>query len=202
MTIQIALALALFALVSSITPGPNNVMLLASGVNFGLRRSFPHMFGITGGFFAMILLVGEGIAGLFEVYPIAQTGLWIVSVAYLLYLALRIAGSGPIQGGQTRGRPMTFVQAAMFQWVNPKAWAMALTATTIYMPERSAAGLLAVALVFAAVNLPSVWLWAWTGERMAGFLGNPGSIKWFNLAMAGLLILSLGPVLWSKLWGA
>jgi len=117
--------LVAFAFVSSITPGPNNLMLMASGANFGFRRSIPHMFGIGLGFVFMVLLVGAGLVQIFDAYPVSHMALKVVSVFYLLYLAAKIATAAPVRQGQCGGTPMTFLQAAAFQWVNPKAWAMA-----------------------------------------------------------------------------
>ncbi|MEX0285582.1 MAG: LysE family translocator [Paracoccaceae bacterium] len=197
MTYDVISALVLFAFVSSITPGPNNLMLMASGANFGLRRTVPHMLGIAGGFIAMILLVGAGLAQVFLVYPVANTVLKVCSVLYMLYLAWRIATAGAVKSGKTEGTPMTFWQAAAFQWVNPKAWAMALTATTVYMPEPSAFALVIVALVFGSINLPAVGSWTIIGQQMARILTNPRHLTVFNWTMAGLLVLSLIPVLWT-----
>ena len=113
--------LAMFALVSSITPGPNNVMLAASGLNFGFRRSMPHLLGVNLGFTLMIFLVGVGLGSVFQQVPQLYTVLKYVGAAYLLYLAWKIANSGGMEDGAVSGKPMTFLQAAAFQWVNPKA---------------------------------------------------------------------------------
>jgi len=196
MTYDLLLALALFAFVTSITPGPNNLMLMASGANFGFRRSIPHMLGIGIGFTIMVLCVGAGLATIFETYPVAHTILKVLSVAYLLYLAWKIANAAPIRDRDATGTPMTFLQAAAFQWVNPKAWAMALTATTAYAPNHSLWAIALVGLVFGAINLPSVSTWTLLGQQMARLLTNPARMVAFNWVMAGLLIVSLYPVLW------
>ncbi len=196
MPYEILLALIAFAFVSSITPGPNNLMLMASGANFGFRRTVPHMLGIGLGFTFMVLLVGAGLVQIFDQFPFSYTVLKIVSVAYLLYLAWKIAHAAPVDGQEGAGRPMTFVQAAAFQWVNPKAWAMALTATTAYAPEHTLGTILIVALVFGAINLPSVSTWTILGQQMARILTNPRRMVAFNWTMAGLLVASLYPVLW------
>ncbi|WP_037311341.1 LysE family translocator [Ruegeria halocynthiae] len=196
MTFDILLALIAFAFVSSITPGPNNLMLMASGANFGFRRTIPHMLGIGLGFTFMVLLVGAGLVQLFDRYPVSYTVLKLVSVIYLLYLAWKIAHAAPVQGGNASGVPMTFLQAAAFQWVNPKAWAMALTATTAYTPDQTLKAIAVVALVFGAVNLPSVSTWTVLGQQMARVLTNPRRLVVFNWTMAALLIASLYPVLW------
>ncbi|WP_170419162.1 LysE family translocator [Ruegeria atlantica] len=196
MTYDILLALIAFAFVSSITPGPNNLMLMASGANFGFRRSIPHMLGIGLGFTFMVLLVGTGLVQLFDRYPVSYAILKIASVVYLLYLAWKIAHAAPAKDADATGTPMTFLQAAAFQWVNPKAWAMALTATTAYTPDQTLYAICIVALVFGAVNLPSVSTWTLLGQQMARILTNPRRLVVFNWTMAVLLVASLYPVLW------
>ncbi|MEX0319933.1 MAG: LysE family translocator [Ruegeria sp.] len=196
MTHDLLLALVTFAFVSSITPGPNNLMLMASGANFGFRRTIPHMLGIGLGFTFMVLMVGAGLVQVFDAYPVSYTVLKASSVAYLLYLAWKIANAAPIREKEAEGRPLTFLQAAAFQWVNPKAWAMALTATTAYAPTQSLNAILVVAAVFGAINLPSVSTWTVLGQQMARFLTNPRRLTMFNWTMAALLVASLYPVLW------
>jgi threonine/homoserine/homoserine lactone efflux protein len=189
------LALAAFALVSSITPGPNNLMLMASGANFGFRRTVPHMLGIGIGFAVMIVLVGLGLVRIFDVFPVTHLILTIVGVAYLLWLAWKIAHAAAPDAAKTGAQPFTFMQAALFQWVNPKAWQMALTAITLYAPDRSATAILWVALVFALINLPSVSTWTVMGQQMRRVLSSPARLRAFNLSMAALLVASLVPVL-------
>lgn len=184
-----------FAFVSSITPGPNNMMLLASGVNFGFRRTIPHMLGISLGHAVMVLLVGLGLAGLFLAYPAARLVLTLASTAYMLWLAWKIANAAPPDPKAPTGRPLSFLQAALFQWVNPKAWTMALTAISLYTPNTSLASVGTVALVFCATNLPSVSSWAALGTALRGFLRDPKRLRAFNWTMAILLVLSLYPVL-------
>ncbi len=196
MTYDILMALIAFAFVSSITPGPNNLMLMASGANFGFRRTIPHMLGIGLGFTFMVLLVGAGLVQIFDRYPISHTVLKVLSVLYLLYLAWKIAHAAPAKGADAAGTPMTFLQAAAFQWVNPKAWAMALTATAAYAPDQTINAILLVALVFGAINLPSVSTWTVLGQQMARILTNPHRLLAFNWTMAALLVASLYPVLW------
>ncbi|WP_077146003.1 LysE family translocator [Sphingopyxis sp. KK2] len=186
-------ALSAFALVSSITPGPNNMMLMASGANFGLRRTVPHALGVGFGFTLMILLVGVGLMGLFDLFPVLNTVLKVVSVAYLLWLAWKIANAAAPGGGNEapRGKPMTFVQAILFQWVNPKAWTMALSAIALYAPDRNFVAVLLVAIVFGIVNLPSTSIWAVMGTALRGWLSSPARLKAFNWTMAALLVGSL-----------
>lgn len=196
MDINMLAALALFAFVSSITPGPNNLMLMASGANFGFRRTVPHMLGVGIGFTVMILGVGAGLVQIFDAYPVSYTVLKTASVAYLLWLAWKIATAAGVREADVRGRPLTFLQAAAFQWVNPKAWVMALTAIAAYAPDRSLWAILWVALVFGAINLPSVSSWTLLGQQMARLLRAPRQRIVFNWIMAGLLVASLIPVLW------
>ena len=194
MTLDALFALVAFAFVTSVTPGPNNMMLLASGVNFGFRRTVPHMLGIGLGHALMVFLVGLGLAGLFESFPILHRVLKVVSVVYMLWLAWKIATSGAPEGGEAKGKPFTFLQAAGFQWVNPKAWAMALGAVTVYAPDRSLPTMAIVAIAFCAVNMPSVSVWTLAGQALRRWLTDPRRLRAFNWTMAGLLVLSLWPV--------
>ncbi|WP_298920196.1 LysE family translocator [uncultured Roseobacter sp.] len=195
MTFDILSSLIVFAFVSSATPGPNNLMLMASGANYGFTRSIPHMLGISVGFALMIVLVGAGLAQIFERLPISYTILKVVSVLYLAYLAWRIATAAPLERSSDKARPLTFAQAAAFQWVNPKAWAMALTALSVYAPGQTLTAFALVAAVFGCVNLPSITFWTVLGQQMARVLTNRTRLQIFNRVMAALLILSLYPVL-------
>lgn len=198
MTYDLVLALSLFALVSSITPGPNNLMLMASGANFGFRRTIPHMLGVGIGFTLMIVLVGIGLVQIFDLYPISHQILKVVSVIYLFWLARKIANAAPPEGDvASESTPITFIQAALFQWVNPKAWTMALTAITAYTPNQTLGSVIWVALVFGIVNLPSVSLWTVLGEQMARFLTSAARLRAFNWLMAALLVASLYPVVFT-----
>jgi threonine/homoserine/homoserine lactone efflux protein len=188
-------ALFVFAFVTSVTPGPNNLMLMASGANFGFRRSMPHMLGVAIGFAAMVFLVGVGLVGLFQTEPRAALVLKLVSIAYMLWLAWKIAHAAPPEEKAAGGTPLTFLQAAAFQWVNPKAWAMALTAVSVHAPDRSLASVALVAAIFGAINLPSVGVWVLMGQQVRRFLTGPGRLRAFNITMAVLLVLSLLPVL-------
>ena len=195
MTPDLLLALIAFAFVSSVTPGPNNLMLLASGANFGFRRTVPHMLGIGAGFVTMVLAMGLGLAGLFAAWPPARTVLMLASAAYLLWLAWRIARAAPPEPGAPGGQPMTLFQAALFQWINPKAWTMALGAVALYAPGQDLGAILIVAAVFAAVNVPTVAIWAGLGTALARVLRDPAWLRRFNWTMAAALVASLWPVL-------
>lgn len=195
MTHDLFLALLGFAFVTSVTPGPNNMMLLASGVNFGFRRTVPHMLGISIGHALMVFLVGIGLVQIFHHWPVLTTALKVVSVGYMLWLAWKIAHAAAPRDGQPRGVPFSFLQAAAFQWVNPKAWAMALTAVTVYAGGEGVLAMLTVAVVFCAVNLPSVSVWAYAGQQVRHWLTTNRRLQVFNWSMAVLLVASLWPVL-------
>lgn len=195
MNTEIFLALLGFAFVTSVTPGPNNMMLLASGVNFGFRRTLPHMLGISVGHGVLVTSIGMGLSGLFQAVPQAMIVLKVVSVVYMLWLAWKIANAAAPEGREAEGKPFSFLQAAAFQWVNPKAWAMALGAISAYSGQGGLTSVLTIAAVFAAVNLPSVSLWAAMGEGLRGWLQSPARLRAFNWTMAVLLVASLIPVL-------
>ncbi|PWE33272.1 hypothetical protein DDZ14_05655 [Maritimibacter sp. 55A14] len=195
MSYDLLLGLAAYAFVTSVTPGPNNLMLMASGANFGLRRTLPHLLGVSLGFVIMASALGAGLGPLFTGAPVLRNALKALALCYMLWLAWKIATATPPDPGAPPGRPLSFLQAAAFQWVNPKAWAMALTALAAYAPGGGAGGVLAVAAVFGAVNLPSVTLWAGAGQGLARWLSTPRRLRRFNLAMAALLLAALVPVL-------
>ncbi len=193
MNIELLAALILFAFVGSVTPGPNNLMLLASGANFGVRRTLPHVAGIVLGFIVMVLLVGTGLIGIFESYPLAYEILRYFSIAYLSYLAWKIATATP-GAARAAGRPFNAFEAALFQWVNPKAWAMALTAITVYAPAQNLAAVAWIALILGLVNLPSIFVWVVLGSNLKRYLDRGARLRAFNIAMALLLLATLYPV--------
>ncbi|MCU1751843.1 LysE family translocator [Pseudomonas sp. 6D_7.1_Bac1] len=199
LTFDLLCAFALFAFVSSITPGPNNTMLLASGVNFGFIRTIPHALGISGGFMIMVLAVGFGMGQIFTAFPMAYTVLRYAGAAYLLYLAWKIATSGPLsKPGTANAEPLGFLGAAAFQWVNPKSWVMAIGAISTYTPsEGYFYNVVVIALVFAIINIPCVFSWASFGSALRNVLKSPRNLVIFNITMAGLLVISLYPLLLS-----
>ena len=189
------LPLAMFAFVSSVTPGPNNVMLTASGASFGYRRSVPHTLGICLGVVLMVLLIGAGLGKLFEAEPRIYTLLKYVGAAYLIWLAWKIARSASVDQGQSGNRPLSFLQAAAFLWVNPKAWIMAVGVVATYTPrEGFFVNLLLSALVLGLVNYPSISVWTLFGSTVGRALRTPRALRTFNGVMAGLLLLSLWPL--------
>jgi threonine/homoserine/homoserine lactone efflux protein len=195
MTYEQFAALIGFAFVTSVTPGPNNMMLIASGANFGFRRTIPHMLGISIGHMVMTMIVGLGLAGVVQAEPRILVVLKWVSVAYLLWLAWKLANAAAPGEAEATGQPMTFFAAALFQWVNPKAWTMSLGAVSAYAVSPTPAVVAIIAIVFAAINLPSVSVWTIAGQQLRRFLTSPARLAVFNWTMAGLLVLSLIPVL-------
>ena len=196
MALDALVALVLFAFTTSITPGPNNMMLFASGVNFGFRRTIPHMLGIGAGFLALLIAVGFGLGALLKTVPLLYTALKFAGGTYLVWIAWKIASSRSLAEGQAGARPMSFLGAAAFQWVNPKAWVMAVTAMATYTdPSAYFMTVLVVGVVFALVNLPSVSTWAGFGSVLREWLSVPVRLKWFNITMGVLLVLSLWPML-------
>lgn len=197
MSYDILIALVGFAFASSVTPGPNNVMVMASGANYGLRRTVPHMLGISVGHAFMVFMVGVVLLGVFLAYPALNIVLKVVSAAYMLWLAWKIANAVPPEMKQVTGKPFTFLQAAAFQWVNPKAWFMATTAISAYAPQDRGLvlGSLMVAGIFATTNLPAVTIWAWIGVQLRRWLGTARRLRVFNISMALLLVASLWPML-------
>jgi threonine/homoserine/homoserine lactone efflux protein len=195
--LELFMALVVFAAVMSATPGPNNMMLLASGVNFGFRRTIPHMLGISAGVAALLLAIGFGLHEILSRWPAVFIVIKYAGVAYLLWLAWRIAFSGPLRDGESaaKARPMSFLEAAAFQWVNPKAWVMAVGAMGAYtVPEAYALTVVIVAGVFALVCGPATGAWTLFGVALRRWLADPRVNRAFNMAMALTLIASLWPV--------
>ena len=198
LALQTLLALATFVFASSVTPGPNNLMLMASGTNFGFVRTGPHMLGVALGFTVMVLLVALGLGEVFAALPEAMLLLKVASTAYLLYLAWRIAMAPPprLDEAESAGQPLTFLQAAAFQWVNPKGWTMALTAAAVFVPAGDRLmGAMILTLVVALVGSPSVVIWAAAGVQLRRLLHRPRAYRAFNVGAAVLLVASLYPVL-------
>lgn len=182
-----------FAISMTASPGPNNVMVTASATNFGFRRTLPQILGFALGLWVMILLVGIGFGRVLEAFPILHEGLKYAGAAYLLYLAWRIATSSAPGEVAGKERPLSFLEAALFQWLNPKAWVVTLGAVTTYTnPARDLlAQALIISAVFGVICLPSVSAWALFGEAAARLLKTPASLRLFNYTMAGLLVLSI-----------
>ena len=188
--------LIIFSIITSVTPGPNNMMLLASGVNFGLRRTIPHMLGIAVGFTLMLLIIGSGLGVFVLAVPIVHLILKILSGVFITYLAWSMAMTSSLASTNSQERPMRFVEAALFQWINPKAWAMAISAMTTYTnPDFPWLSALIVSFVFGAVNFPCVSVWVIFGYALRRLLSNPFWLRFFNIFMAILLLISTLPLL-------
>jgi threonine/homoserine/homoserine lactone efflux protein len=199
MQIDALFALATFCLAATITPGPNNMMLLSSGATFGLRRTVPHIVGISGGCAVMVLVLGWSLAGIARQMPVLYATLHIVSAAYLLWLAWRIATSTGPHAADAKGQPLRLLDAAAFQWVNPKAWAMVLGAVASFArPGHIALDVPVIALVLIAIGLPCITLWAGSGAMLQSALRRPLALRAFNYGMAALLVLSILPGLWDQ----
>lgn len=197
-------ALIAFTVTTFGTPGPNNTMLMSSGLNYGVRLSLPHFLGIALGFPAMTLAVGLGFAELFEQLPWLHFGLKIAGVSYLCYLAFRIAFTPVTAQGTSAGKPLTFMQSCAFQWVNPKAWVMAIGAIVTFT---SATGsylyqVLTICLFFILFGAPCNFTWLWLGRSLQKWVQQPQRLQQFNWVMGALLLSSLVPVaveIWREL---
>jgi threonine/homoserine/homoserine lactone efflux protein len=181
-----------------ITPGPNNILVASSGVNFGFRATVPHILGITIGYPLMLFIVGIGLAKIFIAVPLIHTVLKWISIVYLLYLAYRITIAAAPAQARSEPRPLTFLQAAAFQWVNGKAWVIALGAVTTYtvVDQTLPLQILALTAISVVITLGSVSCWTFFGAFMRQYLQTEKRRRWFNYAMAALLVLSILPVLW------
>jgi len=197
MSAQTFTAVLLFSVVMAFTPGPNNMMLASSGATYGIRRTLPHLFGVSVGFPVMILLVGLGLASILLASPKLQLAMKIISCVYLLWLAVQI-GLSKSTGDAASGKPMSFLAAAAFQWINPKAWLYAVGAISAYT---SGSGtqlyrqVVIIALLNIAVSLGSTTTWTAFGAGIRRFLRTPGTLRLFNLLMAILLVGSTVPIL-------
>lgn len=190
-------ALVAFCIVTLITPGPNNVMLMATGLNFGFRRAQPHLWGVTLGFAVMVLAVGLGLGAVFATWPALYVLLKYAGAAYLLYLAWLIANAEPVEpGDSTGGAPITFLQAAAFQWVNPKGWVMAVGSVSAYAAVAPFPyNMLLIAMLFGVFGIFSSVTWVVLGQTLRRLLRNKRAVRSFNVAMAIALVASLLPIL-------
>lgn len=196
------LSLILFTITTCGTPGPNNTMIMASGVDYGARRSVPHVAGINIGFPIMVMAVGLGLGGILHSWPVILDILRPIGVAYLLYLAYRIAATPVETDSTTRGKPLTFLQSALFQWVNPKAWIMAVGAVVTYAtaPGNYLPNLVQVAIIMLVFGTPCTVAWLISGVMIKKVITKPIHFRIFNVVMASLLALSLIPVI-SEMFG-
>ncbi len=189
-------ALLVFVVVTLFTPGPNNTMLMTSGLNFGFRRGLPHLWGVALGFAVMVLAVGLGLGAMFQAYPAAYTVLKYAGAAYLLYLAWQIATAGELKEGAAGGRPITFLEAAAFQWLNPKGWVMAVGAVSTYAAVAAfPVNMVVMAALFGGLGILSSATWLGFGTGLKRLLTSPRAVRAVNIAMALLLVASLWPIL-------
>ncbi|WP_180897196.1 LysE family translocator [Martelella soudanensis] len=197
MTHETLLALIGFAIAASLTPGPNNFMVFTSTVNFGLLRTIPHMAGVVIGFVLLMASIGAGLGAVISAFPKLLIVAKVAGAAYLLWIAWKIANTRQMSSGRAvSGRPLTFLQAAAFQWVNPKAWIMSLTAMSVYTdPEHYVLSVALVSGIFGVVSVPSLSIWGGFGAGLRDWLSAGSRLKWFNIGMAVLLVASLWPML-------
>ena len=197
MSQQLVIAFIVFAAVSAFTPGPNNVMLMTSGLNYGFRRSVPHMAGVTFGYAFLIVVFGFGLGAIFTTYPILQTILKYAGAIYLVWLAAVIAMSRPPDAdGERQGKPMTFFGAALFQWINVKGWVIAVVSVSAYAAIASYPwNMIMQALIILVITLGSSLTWVLFGTALQSLVKSPRAVRIFNITMAVLLIASLYPVL-------
>jgi threonine/homoserine/homoserine lactone efflux protein len=189
-------AFILFAAVMFFTPGPNNIMVMSSGLTYGFRRTLPHIAGVTFGFAFMVGAVGLGFGTIFIAFPVLQTVLKYAGAAYLIYLAVVIAMSGPPEPGETGRGPLTFWGAAMFQWVNVKGWVFVIGTITAYADIASfPLNIVMQTAVCLLLGVLACGTWTLFGTALRPFLSSPAAVRAFNLVMAVLLLASLYPVL-------
>jgi len=194
--LEILPSLVMFAIIAAFTPGPNNIMIMASGLNFGTRASLPHYFGICIGFPTMFFAMGFGLGYLFERYVGLHEVIQVVGILYLIYLAWLIANSAPATVDGEHSKPLTFTQAALFQWINPKAWIMSTSAIAAYTTVGGDINLqiVLIGLVFFAMAFPSAGVWMLFGTGLQRILNKPLHLKAFNIVMALLLVGSIAPI--------
>jgi threonine/homoserine/homoserine lactone efflux protein len=185
--------LALFAFVGAFTPGPNNIMVTASGATFGLARSVPHIAGVTAGFAIMVIAFGLGLGSVFQSFPWLHHWLRIAGALYLIYLAWRIARAGDPGAAEPARRPLSFIEAALFQWLNIKAWTLAIGVIAAFTTVGGDLyrELSAITLVFAIATVISLLCWCLFGMAIRRFLSSPRALRITNLALAALLALSV-----------
>jgi len=187
-----------FLISMGFTPGPNNILVASSGVNFGFRATLPHILGITVGFPLMLLLVGLGLARIFIAFPLLHAVLKYICIIYLLYLAWRIAAASAIDEARRTLKPLTFIQGALVQWVNGKGWVVALSLVTTYtvVDQTLPLQIAALCLICLFITLASVCCWTLFGSLLRNFLQTDLRRRWFNYSMAALLVASIIPVIW------
>lgn len=189
------LAILTFTFVAGITPGPNNIMLVASGANHGIKKSLPHYLGVSFGFPVMVAFMGFGLGALFEKYPQIHDIIKTLGIAYLLFLAWKIATATNAKKLKKSDKPITFFQAALFQWVNPKAWVVGAGALATYtIPEKVTESIIIIIIAYILMGLLTMGIWLAFGVGLQNWLNNEKKIKRFNISMATLLVISIIPM--------
>jgi len=187
-TITMIISITSFALASTMTPGPNNIMLLSSGLTFGYKRTIPHALGVNFGFPVMVICVGLGVGKLFEVFPLVYTVLKVVGISYLVWMAWHIANTkGSLKAENEKDKPFTFFQAALFQWVNPKAWMIAITSTAAFIQ------VMIISCIYFFCAILSTNSWSLGGVMLKRFIQNERLVQIFNITMAILIVGSILP---------
>jgi len=200
-TLTMIVSITSFALASTMTPGPNNIMLLSSGLTFGYKRTIPHALGVNLGFPVMVICVGLGIGKLFEVFPFVYTALKVVGISYLFWMAWHIANTKGSPVTQNKNdKPFTFFQAALFQWVNPKAWVVAITSTAAFITDHQIAFIqvMIISCIYFFCGIISTNSWSLGGVMLKQFIQNERLIKLFNITMAILIVGSTLPFIFEQ----
>mgnify|MGYP000459940950 CR=1 FL=1 len=194
---ELYLAIFIFALSTGITPGPNNIMLMTSGMNFGIRSSLPHLLGICVGFTVMVVGIALGFNIVFELFPALQEAIKVIGVLYLLYLAWLIANANSDNLQDKKSKPFTFLQAALFQWVNPKAWVVVTSAVSAYttIDKEVYWHISAMAVMFLIAAIITTVTWLFFGNGIKKILQSNTQQRIFNITMAMLLVASMFPVI-------
>ncbi|WOE32590.1 MULTISPECIES: LysE family translocator [unclassified Acinetobacter] len=197
MTFNLYLAFCIYAIITSVTPGPNNFMALASGVNYGIIKTIPLVLGIAFGFTIIFLLLALGINSLFIKFPILMPILKIVGCIYILYLSYLIAFAGQLNpSSEHKNKVLGFWKGAFFQWVNPKSWIVLLGSISAYIKTTTSQhDIILIGLTYGIIGFICVLLWAIVGDRLAHYLNQGHRVIIFNRIMGGLLALSLIPII-------
>ena len=189
-------SILLFCFVTTITPGPNNIMLMTSGVNHGIKKTIPHLLGIAFGFPAMVAALGSGLGVIFVSYPVVHEAIKVVGVTYMLFLAWKIANAGNVNASVSLQKPFTFLQAVAFQWVNPKAWIIAIGAIATYTTVGNVQEqVLWIILGYATVGSLCMTFWLAMGAFLQKLMRNKKHVQMFNIFMAVLLVGSIATMI-------
>jgi threonine/homoserine/homoserine lactone efflux protein len=199
MSTETLTALTIFAVVTSVTPGPNNTMVLASGVHFGFRRTVPHMLGIALGYGFMLAIIGVGVGTAMSISPLVEVAMRLASGAWMVWVAWSLARSNDAGRDAVRLRPMTFIEGALFQWVNPKGWVLALSSMALFTKTGDLfADIAIIVAVYVATCIPSSAVWTTFGVSLRRFLAVPWWLRAFNISIALLLLASTLPLIFEE----